>query len=58
MANIPFDGGPGIPITPKGSVEEAKRAARMVVRLAHGDVAAAAVVLVALGLDEALRGAL
>lgn len=48
MSNIPFDGGPGIPITPKGSAEETRRAACMVLRLAHG----------ALGLDEALRGAL
>jgi hypothetical protein len=52
--NPPFDGGMGIPITAKGSPEEARKAALAVCDLAHGDVAAARTVLAALGLLDTL----
>jgi hypothetical protein len=54
--NIPWDGGVGIPPVHRGSVEEARKAAVTVCALAAGDVAAARVVLDALGLLDTLRG--
>lgn len=50
--NVPWDGGPGIPPVAKGTPEERRRAARMVLRLAGADRVAAVEVLAMLGLDN------